>query len=152
VLGTWPGHSLSIVNNSRLNITGYDKFRTGKQKITVTVGGVSDSFEVTVVSPFVGTWIGQRDSGYSDKKGSPIMLPVTLTLTDGNTWSLKTGTLQGDGKPGKPEEYSGTYVPDSASHIKIRGTYTGDAALISSHDLQVSIAGISRLNGVDLHK
>jgi hypothetical protein len=116
ILGTWPGHSLSIVNNSRLRITGYDPLRTGEQKVTVTVGGQSDSFTVTVTNPFEGTWAGQWKAGSKIVSGkmTDVVEPVTLTM-EGNAWRLRTRDSRGE-----PVELRGVYTPDSNTHAKLQ--------------------------------
>jgi hypothetical protein len=116
VLGTWPGHSLSIVNNSRLKITGYDPFRAGEQKVTVTVGGQNDSFTVTVINPFEGLWAGQWKTGSQIVNGKmqDITAPVTLIM-EGSAWLLRTSDREG-----KPVELRGVYTPDSNTHAKLQ--------------------------------
>jgi hypothetical protein len=122
VLGTWPGHSMSIVNNARLRITGYDPLRVGEQKLTVTVGGQSDSFTVTVTNPFEGVWTGEWRTGNSrtDNTGhtNPILAPVTLII-EGNAWSMQTLDGTGGGA-GQPVEFRGVYTPDSGAHAQLR--------------------------------
>jgi hypothetical protein len=107
---------MSIVNNSRLKITGYDPLRAGKQKITVTVGGQSDSFTVTVTNPFEGVWAGQWKAGSQmvDGKSRDILVPVTLKM-EGSAWSLQTSDREG-----KPVELRGVYAPDSSTHAKVQ--------------------------------
>ncbi|MDR2479498.1 MAG: bacterial Ig-like domain-containing protein [Treponema sp.] len=116
ILGTWPGHSMSIVNNSRLKITGYDPLRAGEQKITVTVGGQSDSFTVTVTNPFEGTWAGQWKTGSQlvDGKSIDVFAPVVLTM-EGSAWSLRTNNSAGE-----TVELRGVYTPDSNTHAKLQ--------------------------------
>jgi hypothetical protein len=116
ILGTWPGHSLSIVNNSRLRITGYDPLRAGEQKVTVTVGGQSDSFTVTVTNPFEGVWVGQWKTGSQpvDGKIRDILAPLTLTM-EGSAWLLRTVD-----KAGEFVELRGVYTPDSGTRAKLQ--------------------------------
>ncbi|MDR0908297.1 MAG: bacterial Ig-like domain-containing protein [Spirochaetaceae bacterium] len=117
VLGTWPGHSLAIVNNSRLRITGYDPLRAGEQRITVTVGGQSDIFIVHVTNPFEGLWRGEWKAGRTriDDKMQDVIMLVTLRL-EGSAWTLRTKELVG----GELEEVElrGVYIPDSNTHAK----------------------------------
>jgi hypothetical protein len=116
VLGTWPGHSLSIVNNSRLRITGYDPLRPGEQRATVTVGGQSDSFMVTVINPFEGRWAGEWKAGRQlvNDRMQDILMPVTLTI-DGSTWLLQTTN-----RAGESVELRGVYTPDSGAHARFQ--------------------------------
>jgi hypothetical protein len=116
ILGTWPGHSLSIVNNSRLKITGYNPLRVGEQKVTVTVGGQSDSFTVTVTNPFEGTWTGQRKAGTQIVEGkmTDVFAPITLTM-EGSAWWLRTRDIKGESI-----ELRGVYTPDSNTHAKLQ--------------------------------
>jgi hypothetical protein len=122
VQGTWPGNSLALVDPSRLKIVGYDKFRMGDQKITVTVGGKSDTFMVTVTSPFEGTWTGQWGP---KEKPRPVRLRISNTL-----WELITTD-----EDGERLKLNGVFVPDSGSHAKLhcdeyRGV--GDVTINSS--------------------
>jgi hypothetical protein len=115
ILGTWPGHSMSIVNNDRLKITGYDPLRPGDQKITVTVGGQSDSFTVTVTNPFEGAWAGQWKTGSQIVNGRTVDIIAPLTLTmEGSAWSLQTRNSKGESV-----ELRGVYTPDSGTHAKL---------------------------------
>jgi hypothetical protein len=116
ILGTWPGHSMSIVNNSRLKITGYDPLRAGDQRITVTVAGQSDTFTVTVINPFEGVWAGRWkvDSEIVDGKSRDILAPVTITM-EGSAWLLRTTD-----KSGESVELRGVYTPDSNTHAKLQ--------------------------------
>jgi hypothetical protein len=116
ILGTWPGHSMSLVNISRLKITGYDPLRAGKQKVTVTAGGQSDSFNVTVSNPFEGTWSGRWLIGNDIVNGKSVEVyaPVTLTM-EGNTWVLQT-----QDRRKQPVELRGVYTPDSSTHAKLQ--------------------------------
>ncbi|MDR3123777.1 MAG: bacterial Ig-like domain-containing protein [Treponema sp.] len=116
VQGTWPGHSLSLVDTSRLKITGYDSLRAGEQKVTVTAGGKSDAFSVTVTNPFEGTWAGQWDAGRGMINGNlqDVVAPVTLTI-EGSAWSLRTMTSMGESV-----ELRGVYTPDSRTHANLQ--------------------------------
>jgi len=116
VLGTWPGHSMSLVNISRVKITGYDPLRAGEQRVTVTAGGQSDTFTVTVTNPFEGTWAGQWKVGSQtvDGKLTDILEPVTLKI-DGSAWSLQTRNDKGEAV-----ELRGVYTPDSGTHANLQ--------------------------------
>jgi len=97
IQGTWPGNSLALLDISEAKITGYDPLRAGEQRITVTVGGRSDTFTVTVTNPFEGTWAGQWQVGTQavDGKSVAVLAPVTLTI-DGSSWSLRTSNNAGE--------------------------------------------------------
>jgi hypothetical protein len=128
VQGTWPGNSLALVDPSRLKIVGYDKFRMGAQKITVTVGGKSDTFTVTVTSPFEGTWAGQWGP---KEQPRPVRLRISNTL-----WELTTVDDKGERLI-----LNGVFTPDSRSHAKLqcddrRGA--GDAAINSPAEMRFS--------------
>ncbi|MDR0685829.1 MAG: bacterial Ig-like domain-containing protein [Spirochaetaceae bacterium] len=116
ILGTWPGHSLSLVNNSRIRITGYDPLRTGEQRVTVTAGGQSDSFTVTMTNPFEGIWYGQWEIGNHlvDGKRKDIIAQVTLKV-DESSWWLQTSDSQGE-----PVELRGVFTPDSNTHANLQ--------------------------------
>jgi hypothetical protein len=116
ILGTWPGHSLALVNNSRLRITGYDPFRAGKQKVTVTAGGQSDFFTVTVINPFEGVWAGQWKTGAKMVEGTiqDVFAPVILIM-EGTAWLLRTKNSAGE-----PVELRGVYTPGSGASAKLQ--------------------------------
>jgi hypothetical protein len=119
------------VNNSRLKITGYDPLRAGEQRVTVTVGGQSDSFRVTVTNPFEGIWVGQWKAGSQmvNGKRQDILAPITLTI-EGSAWLLRTRD-----KEGKSVELRGVYTPDSNTHAKLQcddSRGTGDVTRDSS--------------------
>jgi cytochrome c-type biogenesis protein CcmE len=116
IYGTWPGNSMAIVNNNRLKITGYDPLRAGEQRITVTVGGQSDTFTVTVTNPFEGTWSGEWQVGSQavDGKSVAVMAPVSLTL-DGSAWSLRTHDTKGEAV-----ELRGVYTPESNTKARLQ--------------------------------
>jgi uncharacterized protein YkuJ len=140
VLGTWPGHSLAMVNNARLRITGYDPLRAGEQRVTVTVGGQSDSFTVTVTNPFEGIWRGEWKAGsiQVDGERKTHMAPVTLTL-EGSAWILRTQEIKG-GKV-EPLELRGVYTPDSGTHAKLQcDNYRGNGQITRDS------ANVMRLN------
>lgn len=103
VQGTRMGAtSIELVDVSRLKISGYDRFKAGDQTITVTLGGKTTTFTVTVAPDlFVGTWHGEKTEteGYAVKK-----LEMTLEMTE-DSWKL-IRKYAGD-------EYSGTYTRDS---------------------------------------
>jgi hypothetical protein len=151
VLGTWPGHSMSIVNNSRLKISGYDPLRPGEQRTTVTVGGQSDSFTVTVSNPFEGVWAGEWKPGSRVVNGQTvdIVAPITLTI-EGSAWSLRTMD-----RTGESVELRGVYTPDSGAHANIQcddSRGRGDANRDSSSSLRLRIglfgSGVMRLSRV----
>ena len=101
--GTRTGSgSIEMIDISRAQITGYERFISGNQTITVTVGGKSDTFRVTVgPSTLVGTW----NSTY---KFNDVSTHI-LTMTE-NTWVM-------------------TYIPSgdtSKSQTSASGTYTRD--------------------------
>jgi hypothetical protein len=133
VHATWPGHSLSVVNISRLKITGYDPLRAGEQRVTVTAGGQSDSFMVTVTNPFEGTWSGQWNAGKGivDSKIQDVIVPVTLTI-DGSAWSLRTNN-----QAGELVELRGVFIPASGTRANLRcddrrgtGEVTRDSSMV----------------------
>jgi hypothetical protein len=128
VQGTWPGNSLALVDPSRLKIVGYDKFRMGDQKVTVTAGGKSDTFMVTVASPFEGTWAGAWGPKEEPK---PALLRISNTL-----WELTTV----DGK-GASVTLNGVFAPDSGSHAKLQcddPRWAGDVELNAAAEMRLS--------------
>jgi hypothetical protein len=128
VQGTWPGSSLALVDPLRLKVTGYDKFRMGEQRVTVTIGGKSDAFWVTVTSPFEGIWIG-RWGGSDDPK--PLRLRISNTV-----WELTTVDEKG-------ERFiiDGVFRPDSGSRAKLQcddRTWAGDVEVNSPGEMKIS--------------
>jgi hypothetical protein len=97
VQGTLAGASSSVfVARDRLKITGYDPLKAGQQRITVAVGGQSDTFTVTVTNQFAGTWTGEWQIGTQtvDGKSVPVMAPILLTIEE-SAWSLRTRNVSG---------------------------------------------------------
>ena len=152
VQGTRQGAtSIEMLDNSRLQITGYDRFKAGNQTITVTLGGRSANFRVTVApSPFIGTWYGTR------KDSDVVLHSVTLTMSE-NAWSM---IWQSTGYPDYPMgEYSGTYTRDTdtgkSAQLKsekrsgINTNPPASAEILSSTELKLIGGG---LNGLILTK
>jgi uncharacterized protein YkuJ len=101
VQGTRGGaSSIEMVDISRLQISGYDRFKAGNQTITITLGGKTDTFRVTVgPNPFVGTWRGMDVNTVTQRNTL-----ITLTITE-DLWTAAWDD----------QEYSGTYTRDSDS-------------------------------------
>jgi hypothetical protein len=114
VQGTRQGATtIEMVDNSRLKVSGYDRFKGENQTITVTLGGKTATFRVTVApNPFVGTWRGTYirtgNNGVVEETR-----PVTLIMSE-DSWSMTWDVLTASGKY-VPETYSGTYTRDSGS-------------------------------------
>jgi predicted small secreted protein len=108
VQGTRAGAtSIEMVDIARLKISGYDRFKGGNQTVTLTLGGRTATFRVTVTpNPFEGTWHGTWDRSTSDEVR---INPITLIITE-NTWLYRVE--QGFYAQG---EYSGTYTRDNDS-------------------------------------
>jgi translation elongation factor P/translation initiation factor 5A len=142
VQGTRMGEaSIELVDVSRLKISGYERFKGGNQTITVTLGGKSATFRVTVTpNPFVGTWRGT----YTRKNSKGVVeetRSVTLVMAE-DSWSVtipKTGNMTG-------YDFTGTYTrdTDSGKHAKLllkNGNSTfapGAAEILSSTELKLS--------------
>jgi hypothetical protein len=116
IQGTWPGHSMAFVHPPRAKITGYDPLRAGEQRVTVTVGGKSDVFMVTVSNPFEGVWAGQWNAGKGivDGKIQDVIVPVTLTI-DGSAWSLRTNN-----QAGELVGLRGVFIPASGTRANLQ--------------------------------
>jgi hypothetical protein len=108
VQGTRTGAtSIELVDNSRLKVSGYDRFKGGNQTVTVTLGGKTAEFRVTVApSPFIGTWNGVWDESSTREE---LISTITLIMTE-DTWLFRVE--QGYIAQG---EYSGTYTRDNDS-------------------------------------
>jgi hypothetical protein len=123
VQGTRQGqNTIEMLDTSRFQVSGYDRFKGGNQTITLTLGGKTTTFRVTVApSPFLGTWHGTvydrvdgggRRHNVNDGRGpsdTERPAPVTFVITE-DSWSLvipKTENFNG------VTEYSGTYTRDT---------------------------------------
>jgi hypothetical protein len=104
--------SMELVDISRLRISGYDRFKGGNQTITVTIGGKTDTFRVTVApNPFVGTWHGM----WRYESGQEVTTaPVTLIMTE-DSWSVTISEFASRGSNYNASEFSGTYTRDTDS-------------------------------------
>jgi hypothetical protein len=97
-----------------VKVSGFDKFKAGSQTVTITLGGKTATFKVTVgPGPFVGTWEGMMFRQFQGEEGE---FPVTLIMTD-DTWTIsyppyKDGKITG-GYDYRGNVYSGTYTRDS---------------------------------------
>jgi hypothetical protein len=140
VQGTRTGAtSIELVDISRLKVSGYDRFKGGNQTVTITLGGKTATFRVTVGSnPFVGTWHGMGD--YSSMQSND-EYPVTLIMSE-DSWSVswpKTEKVFED-------EYGGTYTRDSDSgkHAELllkkfdRNSAATAAELLSLNELKLT--------------
>jgi hypothetical protein len=84
VQGTRAGAtSTEQVDVSRLKISGYSSSTGGSQTITVTIGGKSSTFKVTVAP--LGTWRARVPVPDSQNFQQ---IPVTLVIMDEKSWSL----------------------------------------------------------------
>ncbi|MDR3201400.1 MAG: bacterial Ig-like domain-containing protein [Spirochaetales bacterium] len=134
--------SIELVDVSRLKISGYDRFKGGNQTITVTIGGKSATFRVTVApNPFVGTWRGM----YTRKNSKGVVEEATLVtlVMSEDSWSVTIPKTTG--KVTSEYELSGTYTrdTDSGKQAKLllnRGDRTlapGAADILSSTELKL---------------
>jgi hypothetical protein len=150
VQGTRTGAtSVELVDISRLQISGYDRFKTGNQTVTITIGGKSSTFRVTVgPSPFVGTWQG------TDTTPDGQDYPVTAVLSeDSYTVSWPKAGIFFAG------EYGGTYTRDrdtgkQATTQETKSKYREITAieLISPTELKVTSRLLNNGKGVILTK
>ena len=88
--GTREGStSIEMLDVSRAQISGLDRFRGGEQTITVSFGGRSDTFRVTVgANPFIGTWTGIRVTA----TGQEVRMTLTMTA---DTWTMSWPAVPG---------------------------------------------------------
>ena len=105
VQGTRTGStSIEMIDTSRIQISGFDRFKGGNQTVTVSFGGKSDTFRVTVTpNPFVGTWQGMYVPVADDPSKN---IPITLIITE-DTWSVSNSS-----EPSR-SGFSGTYARDN---------------------------------------
>ena len=120
--GTRMGSTtLEMLDVSRAQITGFNRFRAGQQRVTISFGGRSDTFLVTVgPSPLVGTWSGTTRAGGND-------VPMTLVMTE-NTWRFSWPAGQGIAG----EYMSGTYVRDTETGRTVVFTRTGGQSFVGA--------------------
>jgi hypothetical protein len=116
VQGTRMGAtSIEMVDISRLKITGYERFKEGNQTITITLGGKSATFRVTVdPNPFMGVWNGiyvrEDVNGKVERSGA-----VTLSMSE-DSWSVTISkSVDSLGREFSEVEFSGTYTRDTDS-------------------------------------
>jgi predicted small secreted protein len=112
IMGTRQGSTtLELMDVSRAKASGFDKFKAGSQTVTITLGGKTATFKVTV-SPnlFVGTWHGTTKPDSTGKFET-----LTFVMTE-NTWTFtRSGADDGYGRPFEITS-SGTYTRDSGRH------------------------------------
>jgi hypothetical protein len=155
VQGTRTGAtSIEMVDNSRLKISGYDRFKGGNQTITVTLGGKNTTFRVTVgPNPFVGTWYATWTENRSNEVWTR---PVTLIMSE-DSWKMTTEKTD----QYFASEYSGTYMRDSdnGKHAELllkktsggSGTAPNAVEVLSSYELKL-IGGWLGRDGLTLTK
>jgi hypothetical protein len=109
VQGTRTGAtSIEMVDNERLKISGYDRFQGGNQTVTLTIGGRSATFRVTVApNPFVGVW---RGALLRTSAGKTFRRAALLTMQE-DSWTILLEESADFGAP--QEEYGGTYTRDN---------------------------------------
>ena len=105
--GTREGSTtIEMLDVSRAQISGHDRFRSGEQTVTISFGGRSDTFTVTVgAHPFIGTWSGTV-------RISPNDVPITLTMTE-NTWTVVWPAGRGTFGSEPGEYMNGTLTRDT---------------------------------------
>jgi hypothetical protein len=141
VMGTRQGSTtLELVDTSRVKTSGFDKFKAGSQTITVTLGGKTATFKVTVgPNLFVGTWawvnMEPKNTGYTAR--------VDLQMTE-DAWTL-TEIVIGDGTS-RDNIYNGTYTRDNGRHANLvvkddRFGTKRSADIISLEPLVLKLAG-----------
>jgi len=115
--GTREGSTtIEMLDVSRAQISGFDRFRGGEQTVTVSFGGRSDTFRVTVgPNPFIATWTGTRTAGRDE-------LSLTLTMAADNTWTLSWPAVQGGAHA---QTFSGTFTRDTETGRTASLTITG---------------------------
>jgi hypothetical protein len=111
VQGTRAGAtSIEMVDNSRLKISGYDRFKEGNQTVTLTLGGRIATFRVTVgPNPFAGTWRGMYDDWYDRFTENERIISVTLVMSE-NSWLFRL-----EDEEHGVSECGGTYTRDGGS-------------------------------------
>jgi hypothetical protein len=155
VQGTRTGStSREMVENSRLKISGYDRFKGGNQTITVTLGGKNTTFRVTVApNPLVGTWYAT----WTENHGQEVWTRPVILIMSEDSWQViieKTEHYLAS-------EYSGTYTRDSdnGKHAELllkktsggSGTAPNAVEVLSSIELKLTGGWLGR-EGLTLTK
>jgi hypothetical protein len=154
VQGTRQGaSSMEALNISGRMVSEYDKLKAGSQKLTITIGGASDSFTVTVApNPFVGTWQGtiKRDWSEEGSDGNRVRGEETHRLTlimSNDTWSL---TEERGSHIAYEKQWEGTYRVINSGQVALQRTSSShlgeipDGGTLSSNMLKLSGPGYWR--------
>jgi hypothetical protein len=140
VMGTRQGSTtLELVDTSRVKASGFDKFKAGSQTVTITLGGKTATFKVTVgPNLFVGTWHGTTKPDNHSNNG--VVETGILVMTE-NTWTF---TRSGVDSAGRPFEItSGTYTRDSGRRANLEkqkgdGFIADTATILPSGGLELT--------------
>jgi len=148
--GTREGSTtIEMLDVSRAQVSGLNRFRSGQQTVTVSFGGRSDTFTVTVgPNRFVGTW---NTTGVNNRE------LMRLTMTE-NTWTVVWPEGRG-GFGSVPGEYmSGTHTRDTETGRTVEFTRTEGVndvnivlragEIISPNELRLTGGGLFSGNGV----
>jgi len=139
--GTREGSTtIEMLDVSRAQVSGLNRFQSGEQTITVSFGGRSDTFRVRVgPNPFVGIWRGTVGSGANT-------VPAVFTVTAGNAWTISWPAGPGIIAHGS----SGTFARDTetgtTAEISVTEGSTGSrprsGELLSSNELRITGFGL----------
>ena len=139
--GTREGSTtIEMLDISRAQISGHNRFQSGEQTITVSFGGRSDTFRVTIgPSPLIGPWHGTLGT-----------IPILLIMT-ANTWTMSWPERIGITGA---ENFSGTFTRDtqtgavefSATEGPPTRPRAGD--LLSANELIITGSGLFPSGGV----
>jgi hypothetical protein len=107
-----------MVDASRVKVSGFDKFKAGSQTVTITLGGKTATFKVTVSpNPFAGTWtwINEKET---PPQNTHRTAKVTIQMTE-DTWTLTETVIRLSDNNSEDRTFSGTYTRNSGRHADL---------------------------------
>jgi hypothetical protein len=125
VQGTRQGATtIEMVDVSRMKVSGYDPFKAGSQLATLSLGGKTTNFRVTVLpSTLPGIWRIEGERSWQE-----------FRMTDDNKWTFTMSNLNG--------EVTGTYeqIDKQTVRMKDNGIFFTqmEAVLVNPNQLKVT--------------
>jgi hypothetical protein len=88
ITGTYSDETTKAETVSASNISGYDANTVDEQTVTVTVGGKTATFTVTVSEPLLGLADLASANG-GDTADNPVLLTLSLDLANGGWEAIR---------------------------------------------------------------